>query len=182
MNSISSCCQSFHPINQWRQDTDSPVWVWNISHEKAYMYVIDLGTGDKYLNEEPLLISIKCFVAAVFTPIIHPFAIIINLIIRIIKLVSFFEFWKEVPEELEYNLKNRFFEYGKDFLRILIAPFILLLLELSALYGIFAPRDGRKLYASFECGFYGRAILGGCFQPNEPYHLFGGDINKAGAW
>jgi len=67
-------------------------------------------------------------------------------------------------------------------LRIVATPLVLVALELSALYGIFRPYDGRKLYASFERMQYNHWILAPCFQPSPTNHLLGGDAKKQNAY
>ena len=67
-------------------------------------------------------------------------------------------------------------------MRIIATPVSILGLELAAIYGIFQPYDGRKLYASFERATYGNFILAPCFQPDPKYHALGGDINEKDAF
>lgn len=89
---------------------------------------------------------------------------------------------QETALEKEYNLKGRIISAGGDLLRIVATPISLIGLELSAIYGIFNPFDGRKLYASFERATYGKHILAPCFQPDPEKHLFGGDMSQKDAW
>lgn len=52
-----------------------------------------------------------------------------------------------------------------DFLRIILTPLAIAGLEVSALFGLLSPYDGRKLYATIERALYGTAILAPGFQP-----------------
>lgn len=71
---------------------------------------------------------------------------------------------------------------GQDILRIIATPFSILGLELAAIYGMFRPYDGRKLYGSIERATYGKAILAPCFQPNPTSHAFGGSTDQKDAF
>lgn len=67
-------------------------------------------------------------------------------------------------------------------MRILVTPLSIIGLELAAIYGLFRPYDGRKLYASLEREIYGDFVLAPCFQPDPQYHALGGDINQKNAF
>jgi hypothetical protein len=75
----------------------------------------------------------------------------------------------------QYSFQERLKDAGKDLLRVVTTPIALVGLELAAIYGIFNPYDGRKLYASIERAQYGNFILAPCFQPDPRYHALGGD-------
>lgn len=96
------------------------------------------------------------------------------------KLISLSHFWVKKSEKCDF--KSRLKDAGKDFLRIIAQPVTLVGLELAAIYGLFRPYDGRKLYASFERAAYGDSILAPCFQPDPEKHLFGGNMNKRDAY
>jgi hypothetical protein len=94
-------------------------------------------------------------------------------------------FWKDLEtndNKTNYNLTTRLLDAGRDLFHLFFAPIGAALLELSAVIGLIAPRDGRKLYASTERFTYGHFVLAPCFQPEPTEHLFGGDINKANAF
>jgi hypothetical protein len=101
----------------------------------------------------------------------HPFASVFNIAYRIFKLVTFSHFWVEKKSEVnesgerEYNFKARLTDAGQDLLRIVATPVAIIGLELVAIYGLFRPYDGRKLYASIERATYGNGMLAPCFQP-----------------
>ena len=201
MNPLSLNLRRLCPINEWAEDVEGPVWWPGTNCNKPY-YVIDRTTNDKYLNQDKSNIRSKCLAAVFASLFLHPISIIGNVIWRIIKLISFFEFWKKpnmkdiqkiYPEnfkeeyERRLTLKSRSTEYMQDALRIILAPFVVPLLTLSALYGIVRPYDGRKVHATIEAAFYGSGFYAPCFQPlrhqNLPIkHLLGGDINDPSAW
>ncbi len=116
------------------------------------------------------------------TPIVHSTASVVNVAYRIVKLVSLSHFWMSREAEKSYNFKARLKSAGKDLARVLMQAFASVGLELAAIYGLFRPLDGRKLYASIERAQYGNFILAPCFQPSPKRHLFGGNSNDRGAW
>lgn len=146
---------------------------WNTWREELYG-VIDETTNRRYLNDSRSVVSLKCFMLTVGTPVVHLIAGVINIAYRILRILIGYHFWKEG----ELSFTARLAEAGVDLLRIVLAPLAFVGLELSAIYGIFNPYDGRKLYASFERAQYDKFILAPCFQPDPTQHLFGGDIKR----
>lgn len=198
MSDLPLSIRRFCPINQWEEDLNGPKWK-QTDPKIAPMpaYIIDKTTNDRYLNEPRKVIKYKCFCAALGSLVVQPFIQLINVIWRIVKLVSFYEFWKKpnmknIQEEYSENsqqeykrrlsLKYRVAEYAKDILRIIAAPISIPALFISGIYGVVRPYDGRKLHGNIEIAFYGKAMLGQCFAPNTKEHLFGGDIRNPHAW
>lgn len=203
MNAVKLSLLRFCPVNKWKVDTEGEKWYTNTKGEKRAvrldkncieepMYVEDMWTGDKYLNEGKWKIRGLCGLAALATPVFHPAFAVVNIVYRIIKLVSFHEFWREpdqnpfgknlhIPYKTEISLKYRSWQYTKDLLRVTASPLAVPMLEISAIYGMIMPYDGRKLYATTEGAFYGSPMLGQCFEPTPTRHLFGGDIKTKGA-
>ncbi len=82
-----------------------------------------------------------------------------------IRIVTFSHFWREVPEENgHYSLGGRVCSLGADVLRIALAPIALVGMELAAIYMVFNPRDGKKIYAAIEQLEYGNWNLP-CMHP-----------------
>ncbi|HEV3269858.1 MAG TPA: hypothetical protein VGZ69_04330 [Candidatus Rhabdochlamydia sp.] len=144
-------------------------------------HIIDQTTNRKYLNESKGTVAFKCFLLILGTPIVHSIASSVNVAYQITKLVTLSHFWVDIGEE-PYIFTTRLENVGKDLLKIVATPFSLIGLQLSAVYGVFVPYDGRKLYASMERARYGSHILAPCFQPSPDHHLFGGDIRSRNAY
>jgi hypothetical protein len=142
----------FIPCNEWTSTQGSH-------------YVIDKSTGDRYANEQARIKRLKCLVMAAATPVVHSASMTLNLANRIIKLVTFAHFWH--PSHKGYSLQECCLDYGKDLLRVAFTPILFLGLELSAVYGVFSPNDGGKLFATFERCLFEQGILAPCLQP-EP--------------
>ena len=169
--------KDFQLVNQWKLDEKGPEW----SDDPSPRYLIDETTGRKYWNESEKCVRIKCLLLTLGTPFVHPITSIINVGMRVLKLVTFSHFWIG-KREWGYDFKARLLDAGKDLLRIVATPIALVGLELAAVYGLARPYDGRKLYATIERAMYGRFILAPCFQPRPKYHFFGGNPNQQNAF
>jgi len=184
MNDLS--LKDFYPINDWKFNADADcIYKYYYRSEedvlndvKTPKYLIDQTTGRSYFNETENIVRLKCLGACVATPFVHVAASVANIAYRIAKLVTFSHFIGKRDAWAPSNFKAA----GIDCLRVIFQPVGFAGLELSAIYGVLKPYDGRKLYASFERALYGRHILAPCFQPDPTCHLFGGDINKRNAW
>lgn len=174
---MSVSFRDFQPINTWKPDLDGPKW-----RDGEAKHLIDMTTGRRYWNESKGCVGCKCFLLTLGTPIFHSIASLVNVAYRIVKLVSFSHFWMDKEEEKSYSFKGRLKDAGQDLLRVLTTPIAFIGLELAAIYGIFTPYNGRKLYASIERAQYGNFILAPCFQPDPKYHALGGDPNEKNAF
>jgi hypothetical protein len=148
--------KDFQPVNTWESEPGTP-------------YLLDMTTGNRYWNEPKGVVGTKAFLLALGTPIVHAIALTIQVFASALKLITLWHFWGHTGEK--ETLKEKLLHAGADFLKIAAAPLALAGLELSAIYGIFRPYDGRKLYASFERAEYGHYVLAPCFQPNPERHL-----------
>lgn len=174
----------FYPINKWEVDAQGPRWK---VQERGFAFIKDLSTEDRYLNEDKNHIRRKfvfCFFGSLM---VQPIALLVNLIVRIIRLVSFHAFWRKpkhtYTEGTEFlTLRIRTAECVKNILRVIATPVVLPLFALSSLYGLIRPYDGRKLYGNLEAAIYGRSLIAPCFQPNPKKHLFGSDILDHDGW
>jgi hypothetical protein len=116
-------------------------------------FVVDQTTQDRYLDEPKWKIRCKCIALLVLG---FPFHVLIAPI-QVLKMV--FNAINNPDERTSHSIA-----------RIVTAPFLLLGLGFSSLYGIFDPYDGRKLYASFERLYYHESLLAACFQPSSTHH------------
>jgi hypothetical protein len=174
MDTSYTSLKDFNPFNKWKVDPYGSDY-----QDGQPMYIIDQTTGKRYFNETKGCVRTKCSLLTLGTPFVHSIAAILNLAYRILRLITFYHFSKD---DKKYTFKTRLIDAGKDFLRIVATPFSIIGLELSAIYGIFRPYDGRKLYASFERAEYGNFILAPCFQPDPRYHALGGNVYKRNDW
>ncbi len=149
-----------------------------LSHFSPYTQFKEVGeysfqradsNGDCYWKEELNVIRLKCLGLIFATPIVHAVGLVLNVANRVAKMISFAHFW--YPMSVGCSKRS---SWSKDLLRVVSSPFIYIGLELSAVYGLFLPENGRKLYATFERCAYGKELLAPCFQPDPKYHLGGG--------
>ena len=170
---MSLTVKHFCLTNIWTEDSTGPKFKYQ---PKFCKWIIDKSTEDKYLNEDIGSIREKCAALSIGTTFVHTIAGIPNIIIRIVRLISFYNFWKKMKNTSSYDFWTRAKDAGLDLLRIITQPVAIIGLQLSAIYGIFRPHDGRKLYASIERAQYGRDILAPCFQPRRRRTFFGEEI------
>lgn len=173
----------FNAFSSWKKDENS-------------RYIIDVTTGDRYDSDSYSTLRKKCAATFVATPIAQSIGLVLNLTNRIGKLFLFAHLW--APSANRYNFKVRLAEMGKDLLRIVATPFILVGLFFAAALGAtISPHNGRKLYATLERSAYAggyhlfilrnknylqTALIGLCFQPEPKVHFFGGKIGEKDAW
>ena len=162
----------FCPLNKWKIDEEGPRFM----GENEPAYIIDQTTRKAYLNESLANVGCKSFLLTLGTPFVHTAACICKIAYNIFNIAQ------TLMSDEKKGFFSRLFTIGKHLLNIALAPIALVGLELAAIYGIFNPYDGRKLYASIERATYGHYVLAPCFQPFANTHLFGGDINQKNAF
>lgn len=172
--------KDFRLVNKWTPDVKGPCYQCRGNNKGEPQFLIDESTRRRYLNESRGVVAFKCSLLVVGTPIVHPVAGLYNIAWRIFKLVTLSHFWW--PGGEHYNFKGRALNASQDMMRILATPLAVVGLQLAAIYGLFRPYDGRKLYASLERATYGNWILAPCFQPTPSSHLFGGDLKRKDAF
>ncbi len=174
---IGITLKDFQPINSWEKFGHEKIYLEQEVVEENYIYLIDKTTGRQYWNEPKSLVSFKGFLLTLGTPIVHPIASVFSIISKVFHIaISIFKVIFIYPFKKNFinNLKQSLIFIAKDIFKIIETPVILAFLELSALYTIVNPYDGRKLYASFERLHYGSHVLAPCFQPSPTHHLFSG--------
>jgi len=168
----------FQPINTWILDLNSGNWTdENDMDTGVPRFIIDETTKRRYTNESSGCVRFKCFLLVFGTPIVHSLTALFHAATKIFNLVTLYHFWVNLEGDA-YNFKGRLENAGNDLLNLIILPLSIVGLELSAIFGVLSPYDGRKLYASIERAAYGDSILAPCFQPDAQFHLFGGNINE----
>ncbi len=148
---------------------------------KTYLYARATNEDDPDTEDDFLIETrIKCLALTFFTPVVQPLASSFNVVKRVLRLVSGYNFWPEEFTEKPYDFKANLFNAGKDVVRIIGTPFALIGLEAAAIYGIISPLNGRKLYAAIERAMYDEWRLAPCFQPDiKPHSLKTYDEKKA---
>jgi hypothetical protein len=172
----------FQPCNNWKLDTEGEKWKSYNGDKQEPKFIIDETTNRHYFNESKGVVRFKCLLLAIGTPFIHCLASIANIAYRILKIVTGAHLWLPKDGGKSKTAEDPARDLDIDILRIAATPFTYVCLEMAALYGLFKPYNGRKLYASIERAAYGNFILAPCFQPDPKYHALGGDINKKNAF
>lgn len=174
--------KDFQPINTWEPDLEGPRWSCCKKHLLQPKLLIDQSTQKRYLKESRKTLRLKSLLLTVSTPIVHTFAPTATVAYQAYRFLKYPLTWS-AKENTVVNRKVRLKRVSINFLKIVMTPISLVGLELAAIYGIFNPNDGRKLYASMERLTYNsKYCLAPCFQPEPTSHAFGGDINKKNAF
>lgn len=139
----------FRIVSQWSE----PDWQGLIT---------DLSTDRRYnqLIAQPHKVFIRL---ALLSPLIQGVGVICRVALSALKLISLYHFW--CKKDGAYSITERLQDAGTDLLKVALAPLFYVGLELSAIYGIMRPLDGRKLYATMERAFYGQGFLTRGWQP-----------------
>ncbi len=170
----------FRPISSWNDEIGGRLWlnpeVGPMYTEVGPMYTIDESTSRKYLNQRAQVLVIKNFLLVLGSPI----AQIYFLSAKSLYLIR--DLFINLLCCNVASLKNRIWQVSRNVGVLVSMPLIYVLLELSALYGLVRPFDGRKLYASFERLAGDFDYLAPCFQPEPERHLFGGAIDARDAF
>ena len=184
--------KDFYPINnKWTPEVGGSTWGhverrddgdYRVS-SGVPRFIVDGATNKKYLNEDLKIIRIKCFLLTLGTPVVHSIAALYAIASKTLKIATFYHFRKaRATEPQRPKISTALKATGIDLLKIVAAPLAWVGLELAAVYGIFRPLDGRKLYASIERAEYGSFVLAPCFQPEPTHHALGGDITQHNAF
>ena len=158
MSIPSIVSNDFLPISVWVDDPDKN------------SNIIDTSTGRKWYKAERSVLRRQGVVLVISTPIFHTVAAICNVAARlllVIGIVFILVFFALFSEKRSFFDKSSWTWVGQNVLQIMATPVAVVGLELAALYTIFRPLDGRKLYASIERAEYGMSIAAPYFQPIE---------------
>lgn len=141
---------------------------------------VDTSNGDEYLEEDMSVTRLKCLALVAATPIVQAVSLVLNGANKVVKVVSFAHF--RYPSQSERAFEARLGAFGRDCLVIASSPILYVGLELATLYGLILPKNGRKLYATFERCLFGDGLLAPCFQPDPSGHLGGASLETLNAW
>lgn len=129
---------------------------WSLTSEN---FLLDKTTNQAYPEITEKSMRAKSGMLAVSTPFAHLALSVANIGLRVLRIVTFYHFWKEDHNEKEYNFQARALETGKDFLRAIGQPFAFVALEIVSLIGLFKPYDAMRAYFHIENMFYGNPIM-----------------------
>lgn len=207
---INVTFKHFCPINRWEKTT--------CLHDGKYEidYIVDKTTakkvksskdsadpandksypGDEYCGDTKGTVRWKCAALFAATFFVQPIGLVLNVLNKIGKVVTFAHLWSSSPRKCSF--KARLGAWIKDIALIVVAPLLYVGMIFSSFYGaIVSPYDGRKLYGSFERLAYSGGyqffpengnqerqnyLLAPCFQPSPTSHLGGGSLNQNNVW
>ncbi len=194
INTLNNLYKQYCPINRWKVDDSAGCETFyseDGSMDNIPRYIIDMTTGNKYLNESKNTIRGKCFLLTLATLTYHLSITLIIIIGRFIRLIIIYDFWGTVNSDKQTNpTDKKSTNFKNNLLSLILLPIMFIGLLFSAVYGIFTPYNGRKLYARFEenIPYYQNELIAPCFQARdasqteEIFHFFGGDPKQKDAW
>lgn len=168
----------FLPVSTWTVDLKGPTYQTHENAKEISLYIIDESTGDRYLNESLRTIKNKLIAVAIAAPLVESVGLLCNAANLAVKTITLAHLWNAKNDQTESPLHK----IAKDLGIILITPLLFIGMELSAIYGIVRPLDGRKLFAAFERASYKRSLLAPCFQAEPKEHLLHGNIEMRDQW
>jgi len=154
----------FRPFNKWEVYKNSETFrSYFHNGDTTPLHIEDLSGKRVYLNEPTHVVQGKSLLLVIGSPLIHGIGSVVNMLYRTGKLLIGYHFWPK--KDKGYSFTSSCKHAGLDLLRIITQPLAFLGLTLAALYGVFCPYSGRKLYASIERWQYNGFTLARCFQP-----------------
>lgn len=168
--------EDFLLFSEYITDPHGPRWAGGDDMNRQPCYIIDTATGRKYWNQSHSNIRIKCLLLAFGGPVAQISFLAMKFFARIsdvfVTLIA--------PEKDSYSWQAR--EVVIQLTKAFAIPFIYVALELAAIYGLFSPLDGRRIYGSLERLAGDERYLAPCFQPDPTRHFFGGAADDPNAF
>jgi len=133
----------------------------DVAHLEGNPFGLELGSG-KICDGKKTNVKDECLRLCFFTPLVHSVAMLINISYRIVRLVTLSHFWAPlVRGDSHYSLVTQVKEVGKDLIRVIGAPILLIALQTIALYGYYSNSyRGVILYGKLEKAIYEREVTG----------------------
>ncbi len=123
------------------------LWPRNYSTQKSGRSILDETSKHYYLNDSRFVIRFKLFLLATFcVPIIHVSFAAIQII------ASMFKMLLNLSKILTDRENSSLHAYNalKDLIKIILAPLLVIALEISAIIGLIFPLNARKIFGSIE--------------------------------
>lgn len=137
------------------------------SHRK----IKDPLNNDYYLDEPKYIIRDKCFCLSLAVPIFHTAIMIANMTLCVLN--SFYYLGKGMI----FRDASQFAKIPFEIFKLLLAPFLLIFAELTAIIGILMPLNARKIFASIERFLVINYDFSGYLQKNS-YEKIASDFYK----
>lgn len=132
-------CSHFRPTFLWPKKYETT--------EIPHRTVLDKTSELLFLNDPRELVHIKCILLSIFVPIFHGALSVLQILFSIGKLgLDIKRTIIEGPTKFYDNLHNVL----KDLIKIILAPLLVIILELTAIVGMILPLNARKIFGSIE--------------------------------
>ena len=137
--------QDFNPFPRWKNylEMRNPASPLIPSEELSITYIQDTKTERIYPNINDHDVRIEAFSYLIKTPIWQTLMSVVNIAIRLFRIVTFYHFRFSEPSPLKKTML--------DLINILLTPIGLVAMEIAALFAVMVnPKGGMKVYGSLE--------------------------------
>lgn len=142
----------YSPLGNWQKQKRESEFLWH-----------DAYSQESYRGEPLYAIGCKCLALAIVAPVIYTSAAIVNVAFKIHKIILLAPFW--MPETRSKPFSKKITLLLRDLGIVMMTPWIILAIEIAALYGILNPLDGRKLISNFQRLLFGKTLCTPCMNP-----------------
>lgn len=126
----------------------APTFIWKIDTQGEYKRTtLDKNSKMLFLNDSRWVIRAKFLLLNIYTPILHGLLLGAQVIFSCLK--SFYDLCNIIIDDKKFFYHNTL-ELLKNILKILVAPLLLITLQLTAVLGLLFPLNARKIYGNIE--------------------------------
>jgi|GEM_PF-4013305 len=143
-----SCLEKcFYSSSTWEK-----VKVYHKDYEEPFIDTLDNRDGTLFKNEHWFVISGKGFGLSLVLPLIHVATVAINILRMVVFpfLISYNNYTSGKKISFLENCKQIIQAEATCLRRIILSPLYCLSLQFAAVYTIFFPNEGRKVFSSIE--------------------------------
>lgn len=134
----------FIPTLKWQNEYT----VQSTQKEVLYRVIEDETTNLLYLNDPKNLIRFKCFLlATIGVPVIHVILCALQTAVNVLNI--FLDILKIILNGRE-NLSENLGNLTLNLFKLILAPLLVIALEITAVLGLLFPLNARKIYSSIE--------------------------------
>lgn len=127
---------SFCPINTWHEISGTEHF---LDGRSAF---VEDEYGERFINNSNSSLRNACVVNAVIIPIFCLFRAGFTLF----RVASFYRFW--APDDKNASIKQKCVKTLQEIARAAATPITVVAVEIAAIWGLFRPKDGRKLVSN----------------------------------
>jgi hypothetical protein len=181
LKEYESLLSLIQPINSW-EDVMTVNKAEGIHYydQSRQFYTMDKTTGNFYKDDLNKTLRWKLFLLSLGTFTVNLAAVIVHSVVRLIKLVTLYEFLN--PHNSWATAVKK---YAQDLITLICSPLILACIQITAMLGTITPmkngpKDARKIYGVGEAILFSNSNwrLANCFRSKPEKHYAAFDLEK----